>query len=130
MELTAKINPEIKELWCNTLESDEYTQAKGRLRNTNGFCCLGVLSDLAVKAGVQEWVVDVDDGNNSYAIKEDEKTLKRGTLSYEIQYWAGLNLVGNDDPIVQWHGKSRRLSALNDEGYDFKTIAQIIREQL
>ena len=131
MELTPPINPEIKELWCRALESEEYTQAGGRLRTDNGFCCLGVLSDLAIKAGVQEWVAEEGGG---YGVSTSFGPRKTGTVSGEIQSWAGIKGSSADDPLVQIGPElcrlSCRLSFLNDTGYDFKTIAQIIREQL
>ena len=127
MELTPPINPEIKELWCRALESEEYTQAGGRLRTDNGFCCLGVLSDLAIKAGVQEWVAEEGGG---YGVSTSFGPRKTGTVSGEIQSWAGIKGSSADDPLVQIGPEFCRLSFLNDTGYDFKTIAQIIREQL
>ena len=128
MELTPPINPEIKELWCSALESDEYTQAKGRLRTDNGFCCLGVLSDLAIKASVCAWVADQGDGGG-YGVSTNFMPLQ-GAVSREIQSWAGIKGSSAEDPLVQIGPEFCRLSFLNDTGYDFKTIAQIIREQL
>lgn len=127
MELTQPINPEIKELWCSALESEEYTQAKGRLRTADGFCCLGVLSDLAIKAGVQEWVAEEGGG---YGVSTSFGHPKKGTVSGEIQSWAGIKGLQGDDPVVEIANERFRLSALNDSGSSFKTIAQIIREQL
>jgi len=130
---TLKLKPEIKELWCAALESETYLQAKGRLRTETGFCCLGVLSDLAVKAGVQEWIYGVtsatDDGDG-YGIPNEGGTPSRGLVHRDIQNWAGLTGGSADDPVVRIDNETHRLSALNDQGYDFKTIAQLIREQL
>jgi hypothetical protein len=127
--ITPKINPKIKELWCAALESEEYLQAKGRLRTETGFCCLGVLSDLAVKAGVQEWIYSADDGDG-YVIPNEIGTPSRGLVHRDIQKWAGLTGPSADDPIVQIDNETHRLSALNDLGYDFKTIARLIKEEL
>ena len=138
MELTSPINPEIKELWCSALESEEYTQAKGRLRTADGFCCLGVLSDLAIKAGVAKWVADVKTVwvadvrtvGDGYGVSKSSGFPEQGAISGEIQSWAGIKGSSADDPLVQIGPEFCRLSSLNDRGYDFKTIAQIIREQL
>lgn len=129
MELTSPINPEIKELWCNALESGEYLQATNRLRTETGFCCLGVLSDLAVKAGVQKWTYNTDDCEG-YGIPNEDGSFTRGLLPKDIQNWAGLTGPAACDPVVRTDNKTHRLSALNDQGYDFKTIARLIREQL
>lgn len=47
--------------WLEALESGRYKQAQGQLREAKmdkksyGYCCLGVLSNLAAKDGVGEW---------------------------------------------------------------------------
>ena len=43
---------EAQEEWLVALESGEYKQGRGRLRDDNGFCCLGVACDLS---GLGEW---------------------------------------------------------------------------
>jgi hypothetical protein len=129
--ITSKINPEIKELWCTALESEEYPQATNRLRTETGFCCLGVLSDLAVKAGVQKWIHNADDDDcEGYGIPNEDGSFTRGLLHRDIQKWAGLTGPSADDPVVRIANETHRLSGLNDSGYDFKSIARLIREQL
>ena len=56
----------IKKLWLDALRSGEYEQCKSKLHDGEGFCCLGVLYDVAVdgwwtKDG--EWATD--DGENA-----------------------------------------------------------------
>lgn len=48
------MNKEIAKIWCDALRSGEYKQGTGVLHDLdhNTFCCLGVLCDLAVKAGI------------------------------------------------------------------------------
>ena len=53
--LLGKLKPEIKARWRAALESKKYPQCTGRLRSGAGFCCLGVLGDLAVEDGVASW---------------------------------------------------------------------------
>lgn len=46
-----------KEEWLAALESGDYVQGIGQLRDdTDQFCCLGVACDLAVKKGLGQWV--------------------------------------------------------------------------
>ncbi len=51
----------VKALWIDALESGEYKQGTGRLRNTNeltgehNYCCLGVLCDLYSKETGEQW---------------------------------------------------------------------------
>jgi len=54
--MTHRMNPEVKAQWIEALESGEYTQGRGALTKvgpdgSRSHCCLGVLTDLAVKAG-------------------------------------------------------------------------------
>lgn len=47
---------EVQDLWIEALSSGKYIQGKGVLGNHhNGFCCLGVLCQLAVDHGVIEY---------------------------------------------------------------------------
>lgn len=61
------MNPEIKAQWVAALRSGDYLQGVGSLRYEGGFdgsmryCCLGVLCDLAVKAGVGAWIGGYDE---------------------------------------------------------------------
>ena len=106
------MNPEIRDLWVDALNSGEYTQGYGALRKDDNFCCLGVLSDLAVKAGVIDEPVLIDSGDYQY----DGQS---GFLSPRVAEWAGLNR----SPI--------RLINMNDGKHNkFKTIAKYIKENL
>lgn len=55
-DLTAESPPEkVRAAWVAALRSGEYKQGHGHLGNQErGYCCLGVLCDLAVRAGVQK----------------------------------------------------------------------------
>ena len=46
--------------WIEALRSGKYDQATGKLRNTSGFCCLGVLCDVIDPEG---WEDDDDIGD-------------------------------------------------------------------
>lgn len=48
------------------LRSGEYPQTQGRLRDGNGFCCLGVLVDLFLKENEKEWI----EGEFGYMVVE------------------------------------------------------------
>lgn len=56
------------ERWANTLESGEYPQTTGHLRTVDGFCCLGVLSDLYIKDKGKQWEREesVNDAGEEY----------------------------------------------------------------
>ena len=130
---------EIKELWINALLSGEYQQGTGLLCNaeTNGekfWCCLGVLTDLAIKNGVD---LDISMGhdmrhpNAIYFNGEAEK------LPVKVQEWSGLNsLLGhysyediNDFDYEEPETVAMLETTLaedNDEGASFEELARTI----
>lgn len=132
-EVAGTMNPIVRDMWTDALESDDYPQGRGRLvaRSLGGrryFCCLGVLCDLAVKAGI----ITYD------SFREDFRTYVNGelieidsaVLPEVVARWAGL---GHGDPAVYSpdHDVSAPLSALNDEHRaNFREIAKAIRASL
>ena len=135
------MNSEIKATWVAALRSGEYEQGSSRLRNGNHFCCLGVLCDIAVKAGIGEWSHTIADGDefmiptllgsaddSDYFYKAEGDVPTVGLLSHTIIQWAGLEV---NNPSVQLNNRKEALTCLNDIlGFDFKRIADIIEEQL
>lgn len=120
------MNPDVKTKWINALKSGDYTQAKGYLQTTEGYCCLGVLCDLALKDGA----IDAPEFSSyegepaHYAF--DGMT---GDLPFSVMEWAGLN---SHDPVVPTiDGDTATLAILNDErGYNFNQIADVIEKEL
>lgn len=70
--------------WVAALRSGEYRQSTGRLRTPEGWCCLGVLTDIAIKKGLidAEWEDHPDYGWSQYSIKWREGN---GTEHYQSQ---------------------------------------------
>lgn len=124
------MNPEIKAQWVADLRSGEFEQGTELLNMEGKFCCLGVLCDQAVKAGV---------------IRQSERY---GRVTYDgtdtilptsVRKWAGLpdgnthDDANNPEVIVDNHAIG--LAELNDgaDGYErhtFAEIADLIEEQL
>jgi hypothetical protein len=122
------MDPRIKELWIAALESGEYKQGRGVLRDGDAFCCLGVLCDLHRKeTGGGEWLSKNEFDCLQLAIIPSSATTYVSSVPsnslWPVQSWAGLK---SRDPSVA--GSS--LSYLNDNGSSFKEIAEIIRREL
>jgi len=143
-----KLNLEIKQLWCSSLRSGKYPQGKNALNRSGTFCCLGVLPDLAVRAGISKRTEEnlylrpeynaKDDGCNF--INKSRTQCSRSCLIEDVRVWVGLE---NLDPCVvttKHHWESigvkepvslrYKVSQLNDRGFSFETIASLIEEQL
>lgn len=122
--MSEKMKPEIKALWIGALTSGEYLQGTDRLRDGDSFCCLGVLCDLAEKAGV---IVSRKDESNFFQYGNDEEfedyMQDAAVLPPSVREWSGM--PSKDGRI----SASSSLTSLNDNGTSFKVIAQIIEER-
>ena len=97
----------IADMWCSALRSDDYVQTQGYMRRTEdgigcvGYCCLGVLEEQRVKAGI---------------VKKFQR--KRGHEEMPTQAcltWAGLP-----------YKATQQFAEANDDGATFKDIAMLI----
>jgi hypothetical protein len=130
------MNKDIADQWVAALRSGEYVQGRNRLCNihTDGvrsYCCLGVLVDLAVKAGViADGILDVD-----RAVGVDDPSVK-ACYAYGIRRDAAFL----PNPVVVWAGLGSSggyrgsagiaLYQLNDEDRaDFGQIADVIEAE-
>ena len=117
---------EVIEKWVAALESGEYEQATGVLRRFEdfdgrkaGFCCLGVLCDLAVKEGVITETILPERSYAEYGEHFDDVELPDAVVS-----WAGLSST------CPWIG-GRSLVSMNDvDRRSFAEIAEHIRASL
>ncbi len=136
--MTEKLNPRIKKLWLESLRSGEYTQGEGRLRRNDKHCCLGVLCELAVVEGIIEKPGLDRLGRETYlyGLQADDSNLPKA-----VSYWANLSSrdgllpveiktgtkIGNTGRITQ--GSIGSLMTMNDSGFTFLEIADVIEEQ-
>lgn len=135
------MNQEIKEQWVTALRSGDYRQGSNVLhRKVDGehqYCCLGVLCDIALKAGV-------DLRHNPTADCQCTTCQQEGVRMYDgyddflppkVATWAGLESInprttesiadpGSSIPGVTIDNAT--LSYLNDNGKTFSEIADII----
>jgi hypothetical protein len=108
---------EIMTEWTRRLESGDYLQGRGKLQEGDRYCCLGVLCEIAVEQGVIRrpamvgGVVTYDNYSTAH-------------LPYSVAYWSGITPEGRLSSKV---GGWEDLTQLNDNGYTFKQIAEVIR---
>lgn len=128
---------EIKDRWIEKLESGEFPQVKGELRGVDvdgeviGYCCLGVLCEIAVEDGIIER--DPEFGGYLAPDEDGDEYRENSLLPKAVADWAGLDSVSPavpadciDDPET-----TVELSELNDAyNQNFKSIAKLIKEHL
>lgn len=132
------MNKDVKQLWVTALRSGDYTQGRRTLRyedadGNNRWCCLGVLCDLAVKAGiigeptriVKGLPPDARDCDGPWEFLDDyDYDGYRSDLPKRVQEWAGL-----EEAVPTLRGSTA--IELNDHlSMPFPEIADRIEESL
>jgi hypothetical protein len=112
------LNLAIADQWCDALESDQFSQGFNRLCDPSDpsnprHCCLGVLCELAVKAGV----IESRHGISFYGYPSKIFGKEVYYLPKPVMEWAGIT---NTEEMYD-------LSKMNDNKRDFKAIAAHIR---
>lgn len=140
-----KMVPEVKERWIAQLRSDQYTQVHGNLKKmldfsgeyfseptpdaACGFCCLGVLCEIAVTDTI------IEAGQQSSGVTWDwEEAQDENNIRY-YDYWL---YGGNEDmppnDVYAWAGVHPEiggyLASQNDQGSSFAEIADWIEKYL
>ena len=112
-------------LWVEALRSGKYRQTTQCLHDRDGYCCLGVLCEVAIDNGVK---VKVSEGGGTTLYGGQEEKLPES-----VQEWAGLHdnlgytngfesIFINSDPYDN-------LVKANDSGVAFASIADAIETQ-
>lgn len=116
--------------WINALRSGKYAQGKSYLRLGDEFCCLGVACDLQ-KPILGEWY---DDGTGGeYTIAGPAFLPKQAQELYRIATEGGdySDAVSFDYSFTTFdYSFTTSLATLNDAGYTFAEIADIIEREL
>jgi hypothetical protein len=128
------VKSEIKLKWVEALRSGDYAQAKGSLKDDLdpddptkiGYCCLGVLCELAVQeGGIINSVRKSSTGTYYY----DEES---GLLPYSVQQWAGFETASPEfavtNDLTGDYEEYHWLTDLNDNGKTFAEMADLIEE--
>jgi hypothetical protein len=127
----------IKARWIERLLSGEIEQGRDVLSRADGKkCCLGVLCDIAVDAGITEARSTLG-GPDEYYAKTAFDDFSDTGLPEAVSRWAGLP-VSDEAAIINelggpevWIPAARNsLAALNDSGLTFDQIADLIEQYL
>lgn len=123
------MNEEIKSRWVSKLTSGEYSQTTGTLNAGDGYCCLGVLCEIAVEDGIVIKTVG-SSGRAVYTSKVNQSDVSADILPYDVVAWAGLNDTNPDVTYFDSNGLQLddNLAELNDNGMKFEEIAKLIDE--
>lgn len=124
--------------WIDALESGEYIQTTFCLRDDQGFCCLGLASNLV---DVEGW--HREKGAHAFSFRPRNAVagaeIARDHLVPAVRRFYGPELgplgihVGGRFPAGEGHTleiQAFSLSGLNDMGATFKEIAEILRHAI
>lgn len=75
----------VKEKWVAALRSGDYKKTKNHLHTSEGFCCLGVLTDLYLKENNLEWEYLCDSPEQVVIYSFD---WMKGSLPESVMNWA------------------------------------------
>jgi hypothetical protein len=119
-----------REEWVYALRSDKYKdlQVTGALKTAEGFCALGVLCDVMLTLYPRDggvWKkIGSEKGVFLYAHVHEDIQESR-FLPLVAQYWVGLDAFG-----TLLEAERFSVYSLNDRGYSFSHIADIIEHYL
>jgi hypothetical protein len=124
------MNKDYKDKWIAALRSGQYPQTKGSLINEEGkvcYCALGVLADIVVR-----------EFPNKYTWVDNEYLQSKDANDYPYDnYWDELpnsvvELTGLTSGVatLTYGNETLGIDFLNDEGYDFDELADIIEANL
>lgn len=119
------LNPKIKQRWVEALRSGKYKQGRKVLFNPNTecYCTLGVLCDLFVQDGLARWAEPYD--GEAPILTGDNYSVHN--LTPELNDAIGDVFL---TVICPTFNVKRGVSDLNDRGYTFAQLADLIEEQL
>jgi hypothetical protein len=116
------------ELWISALRSGEFRRGRYRLESQDEFCCLGVASYLAYKAGACERLSERERFGSRWVYGVGEDTSTTG-LPKVVHEWLGLKQPFTGNVFFPSSGGSA--VGLNDDLYspeDFSLIADLIEK--
>lgn len=132
-ELTRRMNPIVKAEWLTALRSGDYKQTSGCLRDSVGYCCLGVLTNIWASENSVEW----REGESAYTISLPGTHSEASVMPDFVMRWShlmhstGSTLLGTrKETGVSQEEFYVNLGNLNDNGFTFEQIADVIEYAL
>ena len=112
--------------WISALRSGEYKQGHSTLRYDDKFCCLGVACDLFAIAGEGHWQNGAFYHSADWSA--DVSNWSESTLPGSVAVELGLHEAGEFRFFNSRDGLHNEywLTALNDDGFTFAQIADVI----
>ena len=114
VEKSYKFN-KLQEAWLKDLETTRAKQGPGYLHSTSGWCCLGRAC----------YVAGLEGKETSYGLYEFGPEKFFSGLPYSLRVKLKLKTTYGDPKDIDMF---KGLYILNDDGYSFKEIAKILRE--
>lgn len=124
-----KLPSDFKEKWLTALRSGDYSQTRQNLRDTSGFCCLGVGYD--VLGG--KWHSGTREHVTEYFCTSNDSSSMPNIYDYGREIWTVLNQDTTFNPDNNEDGNHNILNALswhNDKGSTFDEIADWVETYL
>lgn len=121
-------NEQVKQ-WVAALRSDEYKQGFGALHEGDGFCCLGVACDVAIKLVPDSgfWRLAIKPPLCRYEFSDQSGDHTTGQLTQDIEDFFGLDDPEGYLPWADRDGDIPSLIDLNDSRqFSFQQIADVI----
>jgi hypothetical protein len=119
-KISNKMPKEYKEAWLKALRSGKYKKATGRMKTSQGHCCLGVLQD-AIDGKVE---IDPEYGDIHYCVPSPY-WIKKHSIEWK------LNNYLSRAPTLIYKGEHKAIFQINDfTDITFEEIADLIDEQI
>jgi len=127
----------LKNKWIKALTGGKYKQTKGSLRRGNSYCCLGVFCDIV--KGKSKWNRFI---GTSYSLMDQEGILpatitskyfpnNSNTVFLKKETISKMKNKALSKRIVRYCSSDTvTLAGLNDRGFTFKEIAEVIKDCL
>lgn len=128
--VTFKMNKSDFVGWMAALRSGEYPQTQSFLKTEKGYCCLGVfceINNIPIETGR---IIPKIAINHQFNI-----TMLGGSSGYHFNPWVAVpeNYKGDNTTIIEYNGKHEKvvaIAALNDAGFTFNEIADILEQHV